>query len=225
MNLGLGGRGVMGLGLGRSSVSAAAPWYRAGGAPAPIAAYQPKGAASLAASYVNLANPGTYDAAPGTAPTHAAATGWTFGGLQYLTTGVVPASGFSALCRFSNATGSSSHAPFGVSFSAGNQRFYVRVREATYRRYAYGTSNLLVAGSLTSGVVALAGNNAYLDGVSDGTVVSSWTNTAIPLTIGAENTGSTRQSWYWGYVFAFVAYTATLTAPQVAAVSAAMAAL
>ena len=31
-------------------------------------AYQPKGAASLAASYFNLANPGTYNAAPGTAP-------------------------------------------------------------------------------------------------------------------------------------------------------------
>lgn len=48
---------------GAASPPAAAPWYLAGGAPTPIAVYQPKGAASLAASYVNLANPGTYDAA------------------------------------------------------------------------------------------------------------------------------------------------------------------
>ena len=207
--------------------AAVAPWWLAGGVAVAnaVAVYKPIGAASLAASYVNLANPGTYDAAPGTAPTFDPATGWTFSGSQYLTTGVVPTSGFSVLCRFSNATGLSSHAPFGVSFSAGNQRFYIRVREAANRRYAYGTSTLLVAGSLTSGVVALAGNSAYLNGLSDGIVVSSWTNTAIPFTIGAENTGSTRQAWYVGDVFAFVAYTTTLTGPQVAAVSAAMAAL
>ena len=65
-----------------------------------IAAYQPKGAADLAASYVNLITPGTYNAAPGTAPTFDAATGWTFNGsTQYLTTGVVPASGYSMLVR------------------------------------------------------------------------------------------------------------------------------
>ncbi len=44
------------------------PWWLAGGIPAEncIAAYQPKGAASYAASKVNLANPGTYDAYEGT---------------------------------------------------------------------------------------------------------------------------------------------------------------
>ena len=63
------------------------PWYLAGGIAKAncIAAYQPKGAASLAASYVNLVTPGTYDAAPGTAPTFDSALGWTFDGTsQYL---------------------------------------------------------------------------------------------------------------------------------------------
>jgi hypothetical protein len=75
----------------RRAAAAAVPWWLAGGVAAAnaIAVYQPKGAADLAASYVNLANPGTYDAAPGTAPTFDAATGWTFNGsTQYLTTGV-----------------------------------------------------------------------------------------------------------------------------------------
>jgi len=43
-------------------------------------AYQPKGAASYAASKVNLANPGNYDAAEGTAPSWATGTGWTGNG-------------------------------------------------------------------------------------------------------------------------------------------------
>src|SRR3989344_7466925 len=81
-------------------------WTTAGGAPTPVAAYQPISAASLTASYANLANPGTYTAAVGVAPTFASSTGWTFNGsTQYLTTGVIPANGWSMIVRFSNATG------------------------------------------------------------------------------------------------------------------------
>ena len=53
------------------------------------AAYEPKGAASLAASYVDLSGNGN-DAAPGVAPT--LSSGWVFnGGTQYLTTTFAPA--------------------------------------------------------------------------------------------------------------------------------------
>ena len=81
-----GGMGRLGVG---KQTSAAVPWWLSGGISAAncIAAYQPKGAADLAASYVNLANPGTYNAAPGVAPTWAAADGWTFGGTNYLLCG------------------------------------------------------------------------------------------------------------------------------------------
>lgn len=41
------------------------PWYLAGGAPTPVGAYQAKGAASYAASLVNLANPGINDLTEG----------------------------------------------------------------------------------------------------------------------------------------------------------------
>lgn len=79
----------------RSAAAAAASWWLAGGIdPANcIAAYRAKGAASLAASYDNLAAPGngladgTYDLTLGVAPTFDAATGWTFNGsTQWLTT-------------------------------------------------------------------------------------------------------------------------------------------
>ena len=60
------------------TANGAARWYLAGGisASACVAAYQPKGSTSLAASYTNLNSPGTYNAAPGVAPTWAVAT-WT----------------------------------------------------------------------------------------------------------------------------------------------------
>ena len=65
-----------------------------------------KGAASLAASYINLANPGTYDAAPGTAPSFDTATGWTFAAAssQYLTTGIVFGVNWTILVRVGSAT-------------------------------------------------------------------------------------------------------------------------
>jgi len=108
-NPGLGGR-TLGLGLGRTLGTAlpspVAPWYRAGGAPMPVAAYQPLGASSLTASYVNVANPDAYNAAPGIAPAWAAATGWTVANApNWLNTGVVPAAGYSWIVRLANFSG------------------------------------------------------------------------------------------------------------------------
>lgn len=62
----------------------AANWWEAGSAPAPVAVYQPKGAASLAASYVNLVNPGTSDIDPQVAPGWSSEAGWSSDGTQWL---------------------------------------------------------------------------------------------------------------------------------------------
>lgn len=66
------------LGRGYRRAAAAVPWYLAGGVSAAncIAAYQPKGASSLEASYVNLANPGTYNLS-GATPAFDSALGYT----------------------------------------------------------------------------------------------------------------------------------------------------
>jgi hypothetical protein len=78
-------------------------WWNNNGAIAGcVAAYQPIGAADLAASYVNLFNPGTNNAAPGTAPTWDVTDGWIFGGTNYLNTGIVPADSYSVFVRFTN---------------------------------------------------------------------------------------------------------------------------
>ena len=68
-------------------------WYLRGGIARAncVAAYAAKAAASLAASYVNLANPGTYNLTTTSAPSWANATGWSFNGTaNYLNTGIVP---------------------------------------------------------------------------------------------------------------------------------------
>ena len=156
--------------------AAAADWWLAGGAPTPIAVYQPKGAASLAASYVNLANPGTYDAAPGTAPT-LDASGLVFNGTnQYLTTGITPGTdqSWSMLARFSGASGNCNFigtyrddggaAIFGLnSYSDGNaMRYY---------HNDVGSDALVVAPSLSSGVSAIAGRTAYRNGVAESSLL------------------------------------------------------
>jgi hypothetical protein len=55
-----------------------------------IAAYQSKASASLAASYSNLANPGTYNLTATVAPTWDTTSGWIFTGTQFLKTGIQP---------------------------------------------------------------------------------------------------------------------------------------
>lgn len=211
----------------RAAAAAALPWWLAGGAPTPVAVYQPKGAASLAASYVNLANPGTYDAAPGTAPTFDAATGWTFNGTnQYLTTGVVPNGGaYTCVVRFSDSSGN--NAFFGTQ-SSSTTIFAIFRNTANGLYYNNGGASTAKHPVINQGVVAVAGSNTgYRNGVAEsGTVNQAWSGTLThALYIGARNNAGTTDQYFNGKIQAIVIYNMTLTAPQVAAVSAAMAAL
>lgn len=170
----------------RAVASGAAAWWLAGGAPTPVAVYQPKGAASLAASYVNLVNPGTYDAAPGVAPT-LGADGWEFSASAYLTTDLVPASdqSWSALAAFNITSGS------GVVLGCVNDNPY-----AGYHLWpaygggggaAYGNSGgVQVEPPYTTGVTALAGNKAYRNGIAEaGTIGVIAQTITVALAIGA----------------------------------------
>ena len=79
------------------------PWYKVGGASGVVAAYQPIGATDLANSYINKANPGIYDTAPGVAPTWDTTNGWIFANGQYLLSGIVLSTDYSIAVRYSNA--------------------------------------------------------------------------------------------------------------------------
>lgn len=202
-------------------------WWTAGGASGIVAAYQPVAASSLANSYVNLANPGTYDAAPGVAPTWAYGTGWTFNGsTQYLTTGVVPASDqtWSALVRFTGGA-QNTGALFGV-VSATSSRYFVIWPDWTDNKIYYnnGGATLGVTPGMNSGVAGFAGNKGYRDGIADPGTNSAGSGTITGgVYIGRLNYTT---PYYWlGNIQALAIYSGTLTAAQMLAVTTAMNAL
>jgi len=207
---------------GRATLQQAGNWWDAGGAPTPIAVYQMKGAASLAASYVNLINPGTYDAAPGVAPTWDSTNGQIYNGTtQYLITGINQAQNMTVIIRCSNLTTTD-----GVIFgSRGDPRLYVQ--NTTTNVFNWGTGYL--GGTTGGGVYALANNNAYFNSTSLGTTFGTWSGSSglTPMSIGGiSRAGGVYNIFCAGYVQAIGIWnTDTNHATWVPAVSTAMAAL
>ena len=207
----------------------AAGWWVVAGKTC-VAAYQPIGAASLAASYTNLANPGTYDAAPGVAPTWASGTGWTGNGSSmYLSTGIYGTANYTYIIRVANVTDSLSH-PMG-HFNT-NQRLSLTPNFSFTVRWGWGNSAvdaLSTAPAMTSGVLAINAVAGYRNGVSDKSTASNpWTGTmASPLVMLARtrSDASAVDSYYNGSLLAVAIYSDTLSGAEVATVSAAMAAL
>lgn len=184
-----------------------------------LLAYQPKGAASLAASYSNLANPGTNDAAPGTAPDFDASTGWTFNGSsQYLNTGLEWTSGdYTVLVRFSDFTS-------GTTLTGVNNVTQMRVHiQGGVRSYNNGAASLSAGSGTTGGVMGIAAGTGYYNGSSDGSLTGATGSTAIyTIYIGARNNSATAGNFAAAKIQAYALYSATLTAGEVAVVSSAM---
>ena len=212
-----------------SAGAAVAPWWRAGGAPEPVAVYQPIGAASLAASYVNLANPGVFDAAPGVAPTWASGTGWGFNGTtQYLDTGYTQATTVNraVIIRFTNATTANNGAVVGNLNSGGTAGYGI----SPHRTGAGGEARIYSGNSFATavvvdGIVAVAATRGYVNGVDVGGMSYADFTPASNILVGAWRTG-TNFLYRACDVQAIAIYdTSTDHAIWVPAVSAAMAAL
>jgi len=212
--------------------AAAGNWWEAGGATGCLVAYQPKGAASYAASLSNLANPGTYDATEGTAPAWAALTGWTFDGSNdFLTSGLAGNNTYSMIVQYSGAiaqTGAIAGLTDGTA-----------VRLNIYPKYTDGNTYLRAGGSSTTTAPAgfAAGNfcvtpaQGYWNGSTFGSALSGAYSgsTSWPILIGAHNNRwplvPTAGNYWAGNILALAIYNDTLTAPEVSAIAAAMAAL
>ena len=208
---------------------AAAPWWEIAGQTC-VAAYQPKGAASLADSYTNLANPGVYDAVPGVAPTWDAIAGWIFNGsTQYLATGVLAAQYMSAIVRFSDVTTQDRHI-FGST--DGNAYFAIVPRwTGVGGGVLYAHGNLTVgegqqggAGQLTTGVLALTAKG-FRDGVPDSAACTGWSGSGLSIYIGGRNQSGSLANPCGSKIEAFALYSALLSDGEIATLSAAMAAL
>lgn len=225
-----------GLGAQMSSwpVVAAANWWEpTTGSFTVVAAYQPKGAADLAASYINLANPGTYDAAPGTAPSFDS-DGWVFlfSAARYLTTGISAGQNWTAIARFSHGVrdGSGSYNALFGSDGAAGRRFYLwPLFTDTQCVFGGGGLRIYAQGSiLSSGVMAVAGREGYINGSWVAQTDAAYNaNPPKALLIGAMADASTGSPiLYWtGKVQALAIYSTTLDATQIAEVTNAMNAL
>jgi len=211
--------GIQGA-LGRSVKRAAAGggwWDLNGTITSCVAAYQPKGAASYAASLADLSGTGN-NATEGTAPGWDVSYGWSFVGAnsQFLKTGIIPtAQTYSYFIRYSDLTLAASIL-FG--FRGGTGRVQIQDNGAIYN----GTSQLSAGIIPTSGVIGIAGTDYYEDAVDQGDIPGSWGD-ALEIYIAARNFSTMLNATMKTQAFAI--YNATLTPTQVGLLTTAMAAL
>jgi hypothetical protein len=170
--------------------SGAIPWYLAPGLNLVdcVAAYQAKGAASLEASYVNLAHPGVNNAAPVVAPTWSALAGWIYNGAAWLNTGILPASGlWSMLVCYSGASVGTRSCLCGC-LVGGTRNFVLYPSTADGLRVRYANGNLIeVAPALAGGVLGVSGAYGYRNGVLDSGAIAGGSDVGLSIYIGAAN--------------------------------------
>lgn len=208
--------------------SAAVDWWLAGGIGSGdvVFAYQPKGASSSANALLNVNDPGTSDAFGGVAPSWATGTGWTFNGsTQYLETGFTPASSGlqSMIIRVDGLGGGANQYTGGQGTSA--TQFYIALKAGGSHRYANGFVRI-VSTVISSGVACVAGGQGYLNGSTDGaSFTPAHAGVPVPIFVGCTNNNGTAALFVDGDVIAAAVYSISLTSGEVAAVSAAMAAI
>lgn len=197
--------------------TAAAGWWTVAGKTC-VGAYAAKGAVSLAASYANLAN-AAVPLTTTSAPTFDPATGWAFVGAssQYLATGITWAPGYSLLIRISDAV-----AEVGtVRLLSANVDGFSLIPNFFLTRWMIGATNNDYGSGIAAGTLGVAGNQAYRNGTAETGTLAGVMGTGT-LDIGRRTDGTR----YWsGKIQALAIYSDTLTAGQMATVSAAVAAL
>ncbi len=195
-------------------------WWEAGGSTGVVAAYQPIGASDLANSYVNKANPGTYNAAPGVAPTWVANSGWTFNGTtQWLNTAVAAplTQDWSMFARFSNAAIGYTPAMGVWGNSPLTERTCLWPAIEGAMAWSYGTFESKNGANQTSGIMGFAGRSEYYAGTLKGTI-----SVATPTNNQSISMGKIG-GWYGNLsIQASVIYSTTLTGDQVLALTNAM---
>ena len=200
--------------------AASANWWEPSGTFTCVAAYQAKGAASLAASYVNLANPGTYDVSVISAPSFNTATGWTFNGSSHrLHTGIALSATTTVIVRVANTASTSGPAIGAQSGDPARFRIYPRYANELYYSFSSTQDPANTAGAgVASGVIALTPTAIYVDGSSR----ESFTASAATLNIAIGFDGN---QYYTGDILAVAIYSTSLDATQVGEITTAMAAL
>lgn len=199
-------------------------WYLAPGIDPStvIAAWQPKGAASLSDSYVNIANPGTHDLTVGNAPNWDAVNGqkYTAASSHYLKTGIIPTANTSVIIRISNGV-------VGGIFFGSDDSGITRYLLLSMGVLMHGSNTGIIALSpaISDGVLGVSGNKGYVNGVEVGDL-SGWSGTStMPMYIGCRNSAGTANLFSTFYLQAAMVTTTSLTALQQKIIAAQMASL
>jgi len=187
-------------------------WWLSGGIAAAncIAAYQPKGAASLAASYVNLTGNTSYNLTTGDAPTFDTSYGWYFGGSDWLKTGVIPENDLTwsmiiALTEISRAAANKCAA--GTYASGYANLFKIdSVGGATNTSGAGNGSYKQVATTATDLVIAVTPTGVYLNGTKTANTFTTNSQNFGQIYIGAQNELAGAGAKYIGKMQAIAIY-------------------
>ena len=207
-------------------------WWLSGGIAAAncVAAYQPKGAASYAASLVNLTGNATYDATGYNTPTWDASYGWNLIGyspFKYIRTGITSmTTGWSIVALVDTSVAAS---VFGVSNAAGKQK-RVALNFNGGRASWYLDSGLYGTGtsSIKAGNVAILGNKGYVNGTLDCTGTDTGDYSGVDFQIGGYNKNGTADGFATGAqikIKAIAIYNTVISTAQLSALVTAMAAL
>jgi hypothetical protein len=202
------------------------PWYLAGViSPANCEeAYTVIGAANLAASYINLVNPGTHNLTLGSAPFFVLGKGWRFNAIltetAYLKTGIIIGAGHSAIIKFSDAYNLGGDFAMLGTWQAANKMFLIQNRANTVPlKVGYGNEgNLQVAPQLLKGTLAIAGTKGYRNGIAEAGVIPAGVVPTIELYLGALNVGGVASQFARALISHLAVYNTVLTAAQIAAV-------
>lgn len=188
-------------------------WWLAGGQipeSTSYTIYDPLAAASLSTSYVNLANPGTRDAIPGVAPTHAQGTGWQFNGTTQFLDSQMAFLGTHTLVIWQDN--------WAAVYSAGNTKIQVRPVNAPNTRLTISTNTDLTGPSTNSILAMRSALGAYRNGkklANMGTFTAAGTN--YSTYIGARNNLGVAANFGSGYVFRYAHFDISLSDAQIEA--------
>jgi hypothetical protein len=202
-------------------------WWQAVAGKTPIIAYAPKGAASYSNSLINLANPGTNNAAAGIAPTWNASDGWIFNGTsQYLVTGnVTLTEHMTFVVRYSNIGGTFQE--FIDDGAVGEYSLDLNISQSRVAAwfsggvYYYSVINESMGSIPAMGVYAANPDGLWIDGIDCEAAIYSdpgtW-STSRSLNIG----GSPSTYYFTGDIQAVAIYDSVLSAAEIVTITDAM---
>jgi len=224
---GIGMVSAFGPGAANGAVGGAPGWWELTGRTCLIA-YDAKNAANYAASKVNLANPGTYNAIEGIAVPWAGGTGWQFAGASWLDTQFNPTAACSSMANYSNSAGFQCF-PYGALDTVGAVCYHEvnSIRNGGQTRGLYAAAQRAWGFTSVTGTLGLATISVYKNGavLLPLIAVSAWNGGIPTLYIGARNLNGVANTLSTLDIHQFVLYAETLTAPEMLTVHNRLAAL